>query len=129
MSGVITGEPKTRTVRIDSDLSDKEGFAVDLDATDQDVVNLTADAATIPYPLIEGEDGSTDEGIGTIAIGGVVKVKAGGAIAPNDKLTATTGGKWIATTTDTNHFGAIALEVGATDDLIKVLVVQGMVAG
>lgn len=127
-TGVTTGTIQTRTVRIDSNLSDKTGYAVSLDATDFPVVNLLAAATSVPFVLLEGADGSATATTGTIVTAGRTQVKLGGTVAPGDKLTATTNGVWIKTTTAGNNFGAISEEVGASGDFISVLVAQGMVA-
>ena len=128
-TGSVIGDYQTKTVKIDTDLSGKTGYAVSLDTTDDGVVNLLAAATSVPFVLLEGADGSTTETVGTIVISGQTEVKVGGAVAPGDKLTATTGGEWIATTTDTNNYGAIALETGADGDMIAVSVERGMIAG
>lgn len=129
MSGVQYGDLVTRTITMDSDLSSKEYFAVNLDATDELNVDIAADATKFPFVLIEGFDGSSAKKEGTIALSGRVKLKAGGTIAPGDKLTSDANGKWVTTTTDTDHYGAIALEIGAANDVIEALAVQGMIAG
>lgn len=127
MSGVVTGTPETRTVNIDSDLSDKEFYAVSIVDAVEDTVNLLAAATAIPFILAEGGDGSTTATLGTIVTGGRSKVKLGGTVAAGDKLTATTGGKWIATTTENDNFGAIAEKAGVANDIIAVTVTQGTV--
>lgn len=128
-TGSVTGAFQTKTVLIDTNLSGKEGYAVSLDTSDDGVVNLLAAATSVPFVLYEGADGSSEQTVGAIVISGETEVKAGGAIVPGDKLTATTGGKWIKTTTDTNNYGAIALETGADGDMIAVKVERGMIAG
>lgn len=128
-TGVQFSEQVTKTVTMDSDLSAKAGYAVNLDATDEENVNLASAATAFPFVLLEGADGSSAKATGSIVISGRAVVKAGGTIAPGDKLTSDGSGKWIKTTTDTNHYGAIALEIGAANDEIEVLVVQGTVAG
>ncbi len=125
---VIPVAPVSITVTCDSDLSAKFGFAVTLDTTDEQNVNLAAAATAFPFPVLEGADGSAAKKVMTIAIGGTCLLKAGGAIAPGDKLTSDGSGKWIATVTDHQFYGAIALEIGATDDEIVALVSQGTVS-
>jgi len=116
-------------VNIDSDLSDKNGYAVNLDTTDQDVVNAATDASAICYPLVDSADGSSTTTTGAIATAGQAEYKLGGTVAPGDKLAPTTGSVWIKTTTDTDHYGGIARKAGVTGDLIPGEVRQGMVAG
>ena len=129
-TGVQYGDTLTRPVTMDSDLSDsKEGYAVNLDTTDEGNVDIAADASAFPFPLMEGGDGSSSKYLGLIAYGGRCKVKLGGTVASGDKLTSNASGVWIATTTDTDHYGAVAAEVGASGDLIEVFVERGMVAG
>lgn len=128
-TGQVYGNGDVRTVTMDSDLSAKEMFAVNMDATDDDNVNLAADASAIPFVLIDGEDGSSAKADGSIALSGRTKVKLGGTVAPGDKLTADSVGKWIATVTDTDHYGAIAMQIGVANDVIEAKISQGTVAG
>lgn len=127
-SGQTFGDQKTRTITMDSNLSNKEGYAVAMDATDDDNVNLLEAATFIPFVLLDCGNGATSKYTGSIALGGRVKVKLGGTVAPGDKLTATTGGVFIKTTTDKDNYGAIAMQIGASGDLCEALVVQGMVS-
>lgn len=52
-------------------------------------------------------------------------LEAGGTIAAGDKLKSDSNGKGVATTTDKDWMGAIALQAGASGDLLKVKV-QGL---
>lgn len=128
-TGQAFGNYVTRTVTMDSDLSAKAGYAVNLDATDDNNVDLASAATAVPFVLMEGVDGSSAKANGTIALSGRVVLKLGGTVAPGDKLTANASGEWIKTTTDTNHYGAVALQIGVDGDEIEAWVVQGMVAG
>lgn len=124
---VIAPAPITITIDTAADLSAKDGYACKISA---DNTIALAEAATTPvFPIIEGNDGSTTVTDNTIAVGGATDFKLGGTVAVGDKLTATTAGAWIATTTDTNNYGGIALKAGVTGDLIPGLVMQGMIAG
>lgn len=127
-TGVQFGDMTTRRVNIASNLEDKEYFLVNLSATPEEQVEIAADATKFPFVLVEGVDGSSTAGIGTIATGGRVKVKCGGAVNPGDKLTSDGDGKAVATTTDTDHYGLIALEIGASNDVIEALVAFGTVS-
>jgi len=118
----------TRTVTIDSDLSTKQYHFVDFDATDDDVVNLTDDAATTPFVLTTAGDGSSAAVEGVIALAGVVMLKLGGSVDAGDFLVPTTGGEAIASTTDTDIYGAVALRGGVDGDLIEVLVERGFIS-
>ena len=128
-TGVVYGDTVERSVTMDADLSDYEMFLANLDTTDEENVNLATDASAFPFVLTDAGDGSSSKYLGSIAIGGRIKVKAGGTVAPGDKLTSNSASKAVKTTTDTNHYGLIALEIGATDDVIEALVSLGMVAG
>lgn len=127
-TGVTYGDTVTRTVSMDSDLSDKEMFLATLDATDEENVNIAAAATAFPFVLIDAGDGSSAKYWGSIAIGGRVKVKAGGTIAPGDMLTSDADGKAITTVTNLNYYGLIALEIGAANDVIEALVAFGTVS-
>ena len=120
-SGVVFGNYETRTVSIATNLSGKEGYAVSL-VTDADKskVALLEAATAFPFVLVEGKDGSGTATEGTIALSGVVTVKTGGGVTAGDKLTATTGGAWITTVTDKDHYGAVALQTGSSGDIIEV---------
>jgi len=114
---------------MDSDLSAKTFYAVNLDATDEENVDIAAGATKFPFPLLDGAVGASGaKKVGTIALSGRCKVIAGGTIAPGDMLTSDGNGKWVTTTTDKNLYGAIALEIAAADDVIEVMVVQGTVS-
>lgn len=54
-------------------------------------------------------------------------VTAGGTITAGDRLTATTAGKALATTTQDNYYGAIALEDASADELVRVQLVHASV--
>lgn len=128
MTGQIFGDTQTRTVTMDSDLSAKDGYAVNLDTTDDNNVNLAADATKFPFVLIDGGDGSSADYNGAIVISGRTIVKLGGTVAPGDKLTSDGNGKWITTVTDKQHYGAIALQIGVANDEVEVSVERGTVS-
>lgn len=123
------GDTVTMTVKIDTNLLDKEYYLVNLETTGDKVVNLATNAAAIPLVLAEGKNGSSTVDYGTVCVGGRVKVKLGGSVNAGDKLTSNGSGLAIATTTDTDHYGLIALEDGSANDIIDALVAPGMVAG
>ena len=60
-TGVVLGTPETLSMTCDSDLSEKAGYAVNLDVADERNVDLAADATLFPFPLIDGYDGSSDK--------------------------------------------------------------------
>ncbi|MEE8151267.1 MAG: hypothetical protein V3T43_06085 [Nitrosomonadaceae bacterium] len=119
----------TITVVIDTNLDAKERFFVTLETTGDRIVNLAANAAAPVFILMEGVDGSTTAGIGTVAMVGRVPVELGGTVTAGAKLTSDSAGKAVATTTDTDHYGGIALEDGVSGDIITMLIAPGMVAG
>lgn len=121
-TGNITTALVTKTITIDTNLANKEYHFVAFDATDENVVNLLEAATSMPLVLLDSADGSTTAARGSIALGGVTKLKIGGTVAAGASLTATTAGVAIATTTDGDRAGAIALEGGVTGDIIEVLV-------
>jgi hypothetical protein len=125
----ITGDIKTQTVRIDSDLSDKEYYAVDFDGTDRNVVNLVADGDTQGFILITAGDGSSTPTTGVIVLSGPTKAKIVGTVAAGDPLRPSTGGALIKNVTDTKYNCATALEAGVTGDVIRVMANQGTLAG
>lgn len=126
MTGVSQIPPVTLTQTCDSNLSAKDGYAVNLDTADDLNVDLAADSSKFPFPLVEGNDGSTAKADAVIAVSGGAQVKCGAAVLPGDKLTATTDGRWIPTTSNGEHYGAIAVVSGAANDLIPVIVAQGV---
>lgn len=124
----LTNAPETKSVRTATDLSAKENYFVKLDTSNEGEVVLTEDAAAMPFPLVDGADGSVTEATCAIAVGGETKLKLGGSVNAGQPLTASTGGVAIATTTNKDMYGAIALENGASGDVINVLVRQGFVS-
>lgn len=129
-SGVIVGAPQTRTVTTVTNLTDKEGYLVNLSTSVDQRIALATGATLCPFCLVDAVDGTVDITNGrpaSIAVGGVVKVKAGGSISAGDRLTSNGSGKAIATTTTGNVYGFIALENGASDDLVAALVCPGVV--
>jgi hypothetical protein len=48
------------------------------------------------------------------------KLQLGGTVTIGAKLTATTAGKGVASTTDKDHVGAIAMQAGVDGDIIDV---------
>lgn len=57
---------------------------------------------------------------------GVSKAKAGGTIHVGDKLTVTTGGVFIALTTDKKNYWGFSLTEAATNDIFTMFVCPGM---
>jgi len=107
-----------------ADLSALQFTAVIL-GSDKAVVGATTTTAPIIGIL---QNKPTSGQAAAVAVMGVAKAKAGGTWGSGDKLTATTGGLLIATTTEPNHYVGIALEDAASGDVAQVLIQPGMVA-
>ena len=128
MAEQVFGKTDTKTVSIATDLSAKQGYLVNLDATTYGLVALATDATKFPYPLVDGKDGSVTAATGAIAVGGECRVKIGGTVTVAAALTSDGNGKGIACTTEGQLYGAVALENGVADDIITVKVTQGFFA-
>ena len=126
-TGQLKQDFETRSIAIDTNLKDKEYFAVNYDGTDEGVVNIASTATAIPYVLENGGDGSTNETTGTIVLSGVTKVKIGGAVQEGARLTSNADGEWVATTTANNQYGAIALDTGVDGDVIPASIERGTI--
>jgi len=116
----------TLTVIIDSNLTSKEGYAVNFDATDDFVVNLAADQTLPPFVLLEGADGSVTATVGTIALpGSVVKVKIGETATAGKFLVPTATGTWEVGDAAGERYGVILLENATLGDLALGVVQLG----
>ena len=125
-TGTVTGRPETRSVQVATNLTGKEYTFVKLSTLNK--VVATADATATPYVLTEGVDGSVTERTVAIVIGGRTKIKLGGTVAIGDRLTATTGGVAIATTTDGDEYGLIAEAAGVSGDIIPATFAEGTIS-
>lgn len=126
-TGTLSAEVQTKTKKVESDLSTKQYYLVNIDGTDEELVAIASGATEMPYVLLEGVDGSTADKWAAIAVGGRVKVKLGGTVAPGDLLTSDGSGLAIATTSNGNFYGLVALEIGVANDVIEAQVEQGIV--
>lgn len=107
-----------------ADLSALQFTAVKM-GTGRKVVSATANTDTIIGVLMNKPvSGQASE----VCIAGVAKGIAGGAISAGDKLTATTGGKFIATTTDKDRIIGYAGDAASTNDVFPIHVSPGMVS-
>lgn len=87
-----------------------------------------AEAATAPILGAINQAPASGMPVG-IQMGPVIKVVASAAISKGDKLTGTTGGKAVATTTAGQHFIGFALDAASADgDVIRCRVAPGVVA-
>jgi hypothetical protein len=126
-TGILT-DPKSMTVRIDTDLASKEYHFVNFDVTDDNVVNLAVDQSLPPYILLEGYDGSAGERVGSVALpGSITKLKLGEAVTSGKFLVPTASGTGEIADSAGERYGAIALENGASGDIIRVVVAIGEV--
>ncbi len=103
-----------------------KGKAVTLDATGKIV---TAANAVTDKSVGIAQNAATEAGekVEVALPGGGAKALVGGTVAAGDLLAPTTGGALIATTTATNRWIAIAMEDGASGEIISVHVVAGLV--
>ena len=120
--------PVTLTVRIDTNLSGKEYYFVNFDATDDGVVNLAADQSLPCFILWEGVDGSAGEKTGSILLpGSVGKVKLAEAVTAGKFLVPTASGDAEVADSAGERYGCVALENGSTGDIIRVVCQLGEV--
>lgn len=107
-----------------ADLSAKKFLAAKLDSTGK------VDVATANTDILLGviEEGSLGSGSPvSVQIAGTAKVTAGGTLAIGDRVTPTTGGKVIATTTDKQAIlGRYIGDAAAADgDIVEILLSPG----
>ncbi len=95
-----------------------EATLVKLDTTEGQVVQATA--ATHEVIGVTTMDAADKQSVG-VQEDQIARVKLWGTVAIGDKLTATTGGVAIATTTTGNFSFGIALKAGLTGEFIPVL--------
>jgi len=124
-TGVVSSDVQTRTVKIDTNLSGKEYYFVDFDASDDDVVNLANDQTLPPFVLVEGADGSSTPTTGTIVLKGVTKLKINETVTAGKFLVPTAAGLGEIGDAAGERYGAIALAGGVQNDIIPVLAIQG----
>lgn len=127
-TGVLFDPTKNMTVRIDTNLSSKEYYFVNFDATDDNVVNLATDQTLPCFILLQGADGSSTEKVGVIALpGAVTKLKLAEAVTAGKFLVPTASGTAEIANAAGERYGAIALENGALGDIIRVVAQLGEV--
>lgn len=112
------------SIEASADLSALQFTAVKM-GTGRKIASATAATDTIIGVLmnkpVSGQPGE-------VAIAGIAKGIAGGTIAAGDKLTATTGGKFITTTTDHDRIVGYAGEAAVANDVFSIQVAPGMVS-
>lgn len=125
-SGVVTGGSVTATKKINTNLSSKEQYLVNINTSDDAYIALAAGATLPLFVLKEGADGSSTETVGTIVLFGPTKVKLGGTVTPGAHLTSDGSGLAIATTTSGNRVAGIALAAGVANDVIPMLAIPSV---
>lgn len=98
----------------------KARSAVKLDTTQGQLVQATANTDEVIGIVSHDQDVATGEAVGVHLVG-VVQAVAWGTIAVWDKLTATTDGKVLTTTTAGHKVFATALEAWVDEDRIDIL--------
>lgn len=112
-----------KTFKAGADLSDARYCFVKLGTNPGEVVLATDADAPIIGVLADFYRATPGMPV-TVAIGGTMKVKAGGAIGAGAWVTAGTGGVATATSADGANIRGLALEAAtATGDIIEVLLV------
>lgn len=117
-SGSLHGEPVASFIRGTGTFA--EGLAVVL--ASKNTVNIATSATQYIMWIVYGAVDTVGGGSTLVAVKttGFVKAKLGGTVTAWAKLTVTTGGKLIATTTDGNLVCGIAMEWGVADEFIEV---------
>ena len=70
------------------------------------------------YAAIAGED------LEVFGAGSECRLEAGGTVAPGDRLKSDASGRGVATTTNLDEYGAVALQAGTVGKLVRVEVVH-----
>lgn len=106
---------------LDIDQCDATKTVVELSGAGEQIIGISRDVTpgtnqNMPVDIF---------GIGPLIVDGNA-----GTIAPRDRLKANASGQGVKTTTDTEEYGAIALEDSTTaGETIQVLIRTGMIAG
>jgi len=105
-----------------ADLTDKENLFVKL--TGEHTVNVCNSAADAPIGVLTDYYRAEQGQSVTVAIGGTVRVKAGGAINAGAWVGTDDNGKAVAKTADGDVVRGIALEAASADgDIIEVFLI------
>jgi len=99
----------------DADLSAKQYYITKLTSTG---VDLAGTATSLICGVLQNTPDTGEQA--TVQFLGTSKVKAGGNVAIGDWVTATTGGKAVATTTDKDFVVGQALEVAVDGDIFEI---------
>jgi len=114
MSNLPYDDPKYITLSTDADLSSSPYRAVKLSSG----TLVVATDASAPFMLLgpNVEDGSSSTAYVGVQNNEYQIGVAGGTVTENAAVTATTGGKLIVTTTDTDHIIGFAMEAAVAND-------------
>lgn len=126
-TGNLFGNTVMKTVLCDSDLSAKQYYLVNLDSSDDNVVNLASAATSVPFVLTEGAAGSASSPKAcSIALGGRAKVVLGGTIGAGVPFMSDASGKAVVATNG-KYSAGILLKGGVAGDIVECLVTPGRV--
>lgn len=81
-----------------------------------------------PYIETLGRAALVNESIGVFDDGSECKLELGGTVSTGDRLKSDSNGKGVATTTNLDEYGAIAMEGGVSGDQIMVKVQRGQIS-
>ena len=81
-----------------------------------------------PYIETLGRAALVNESIGVFDDGTECKLELGGTVTTFDRLKSDADGKGVATTTNLDEFGAIAMESGVSGDQIMVKIQRGQIS-
>ncbi len=82
-----------------------------------------------PYSSLEdGYHAIAGENVLVYGIGEKCMLELGGTVSPGDRLKSDSNGKAVATTTNLDEFGAVAMMAGTSGKLIEVEVVLGQIS-
>lgn len=102
-----------------------EATLVKLDTTEGQAAQATAASEEVIW--VTTIEAASAQSV-SVQVDGIARVKLGGTVAIWDKLTATTAGVAITTTTSGNISFGIALQAGATGNFIPVLLRRTVIA-
>jgi len=120
---LVNDEGKIELSRpVASNLSTKQYYFVKHDASEKVVITTAANISL--GVLQDAPDGSVTEKVGTVRVGGLTLVKAGGAIAFGDYLTPDGNGAAVKANGG-EHYNAIALTSADSADLFLAFIVHG----
>ena len=92
------------------------------------VVGVAQRAQRMPPwgPLQDGFAAKQGEQLRVYTQGEVCELRVGGTVSVGDYLESDSSGRGVTSSTDGHYYGAIALEAGTVDQLIRVQVLLGM---